>query len=391
MINSFAFARTPKIIFGSGKVKMLPQLIHNFGPRALLLTGKSSFISSEHWDRMLLLFESSNIKFLHHVIDHEPSPEMIDECVDQMMNGHIDVVVAIGGGSVVDAGKAVSAMLKHAGSVRQYLEGVGDKKPTGAKVPYIAVPTTSGTGAEATKNAVISEVGENGYKKSLRHDNFVPDIALVDPELVLSCPPHITARSGMDAFTQLLESYVSTNASEFTDALAVDALRVLRDALPESVDNGDNDLSARMGMAYAAMISGITLANAGLGVVHGFASSVGGYFDIPHGLICGTLMSPANKITVKKLRKTKTSLVALEKYARIGKVFSKQTGKSDLFYIDYLLNLIEDWTDRFDLEKLSEYDVKGTDVEKVVKVTACKYNPVPLNTDELSEILDSRI
>ena len=308
-----------------------------------------------------------------------------------MRNRQIDAVVSIGGGSVIDAGKAVAAMLHEQGRVRQYLEGVGNKKPTGKKMPFVAVPTTAGTGAEATKNAVISEIGENGFKKSLRHDNYVPDIALVDPELALSCSRHVTARSGMDAFTQLLESYVSTSANPMTDALAVDALRLVREALPEAVDNGDNDLEARTGMAYASMISGITLANAGLGVVHGFASSVGGFFDVPHGLVCGTLMAPANRVTVKKLRKSRANPQALAKYATVGEIFSRQPGKSDGFYVDFLLNLMEDWSDRFDLEKLSEYGVRGTDVQKIVRATSCKYNPVLLNENELSEILDARV
>ena len=180
----------------------------------------------------------------------------------------------------MDAGKAISAMLTQEGSVKDYLEGVGHKHPSGNKVPFFAVPTTSGTGSEATKNAVLSEIGPNGYKKSLRHDHFVPDLAIVDPDLTLSCPPGLTAYSGMDAFTQLLEAYVSTKAHPFTDALCEKALELLSGSLLQAYQDGEN-IEAREAMSYAAWTSGIVLAQVGLGVVHGFASAVGGMFDNP--------------------------------------------------------------------------------------------------------------
>jgi alcohol dehydrogenase class IV len=208
MVTKFSFAATPHIHFGSGKIKLLPNIIEGFGSKVLLITGKKSFIQSDHWDQLLLQFESAKIHWSHFVIDKEPTPAMVDLCTEENKNDMPDVVIAIGGGSVMDAGKAIAAMLCHDGSVKDYLEGVGTKPPSGMKVPFIAVPTTSGTGSEATKNAVISEVGQNGFKKSLRHDRYVPDLAIVDPELTIDCPHEITAQSGMDAFTQLLESYV---------------------------------------------------------------------------------------------------------------------------------------------------------------------------------------
>ena len=386
MVTNFKITATPNIIFGSGKLKNLPSIIESYGNSVLLITGKNSFLQSDHWDKLLLQFESPKIHWRHLIIDREPTPTMIDDCIVQFKNQQIDVVVAVGGGSVMDGGKAISAMLCQEGSVADYLEGVGTRQPTGEKIPFIAVPTTAGTGSETTKNAVISEIGSSGFKRSIRHDNYVPDIALIDPELTLNCPTSITAQSGMDAFTQLLESYLSTNANPLTDALAVDGIRKVRDALVVAVNNG-TDLNAREQMAYASMLSGITLANAGLGTIHGFASSIGGFFAIPHGLVCARLMEPVNRITVEKLRKKELGSPALLKYARIGKLFSKDKNTSDAYYIDLLLGIIQQWTEGFEIKGLSEFGVEENDFEKIIAKTSNKNNPIELNHDELYEAL----
>lgn len=391
MVSAFSFTHTPDIQFGTGKIRLLPEILSRFGTDALLITGARSFIESEHWDRLLLKLEASGISWRHFVIDSEPSPEMIDRCVLSNADPIPSVVVAIGGGSVLDAGKAISAMYKEQGSVTDYLEGVGKKKPTGDRVPCIAVPTTSGTGSEATKNAVITRIGSDGFKKSLRHDNFVPNLALIDPELTVSCTSIQTAMSGMDAFTQLLESYLSTNAGPFTDALAIDALRILHDSLPTAVEHGSDSLEARMGMSYAALISGITLANAGLGVVHGFASSIGGFTDVPHGLVCGSLMGAANRVTLNKLLKIDQNSGALTKYAKVGEIFTNYSGKSGVYLAKALIDLIDDWIDRFKIQKLSSFGIGLQDVEKIVNSTSNKNNPVALDQDELTEILKSRL
>ena len=386
MVNSFSFASTPRVVFGSGKIKILPKLIEFYGNSALLITGKSSFIQSDSWDKLLLQFESAKIKWKHFIVGKEPTPDLIDECVTKFRDQEIDIVVAIGGGSVMDAGKAISAMLKEEGSVKNFLEGVGHKHASGNKAPFIAIPTTSGTGSETTKNAVISEIGDNGFKKSLRHDNYMPDIALIDPELTLNCPKTITAQSGMDAFTQLLESYLSTNANPMTDSLAVDGIRRIRDGLKTAVMDGSN-LHAREKMAYASLVSGITLANAGLGTVHGFASSIGGFFDIPHGLVCARMMGPVNRLTVEKLRLKEPGSKGLYKYARIGKLLSKDKNSSDEVYIDLLLDIIDQWTEEFELRKLSEFGIKESDFSKISSATGNKYNPVGLDNDEMKEAL----
>jgi len=323
--------------------------------------------------------------FYHETIGQEPTPFMIDDVVTKYQNYKIDVVVAVGGGSVLDAGKAISAMWPLNESVMEYLEGVGTKSHPGKKIPFIAIPTTSGTGSEATKNAVLSETGEHGFKKSLRHDNFVPEIAIIDPALTISCSPSTTAASGMDAFTQLLESYVSTKANPLTDALAFKGLGLISSSLKTAYQYGEN-IETRSDMSLAAYLSGITLANAGLGLVHGFASSIGGYFSIPHGVICSSLMNAANQVTVKKLRKQE-SHPALAKYAQVGKLFCKEQ-KSDDYYTDHLLHQIETLCHEMHIPGLSQFGLHRSDFKKVIDATDNKNNPVPLNKDEMAEVLE---
>lgn len=288
MKTDFTFAATPFLHAGVGKRALLPALIKPFGKQVLLVIGGNSFKQSPFYTECVGSLQSHGYTLNEVSIRHEPSPADIDAIVVQYAGINIKSVVAIGGGSVLDAGKAISAMLPLNEPVTHYLESVGHLTHTGVKVPFIAMPTTAGTGSEATKNAVLSQIGEDGFKKSLRHNNFVPNIAIVDPQLTIGCPKEITAASGMDAFTQLLESYLSTTANSLTDAWAYDGLIKISQSLLKAYHTGD-DLDARTDVALAAYLSGVTLANAGLGVVHGFASAVGGYFPIAHGVICSTL------------------------------------------------------------------------------------------------------
>ena len=259
-LASFQFYRTPRVRFGAGAFAALAEEAAGFGDEVLVVTGRRSLRASGRLDRLLRSLGERSLA--HTVVETsgEPSPERIDEAVAAFRDRRISVVLAVGGGSVVDAGKAISAMLPCAGSVRSYLEGVGDREHSGEKLPFIAVPTTAGTGSEATKNAVLSSVGLDGFKASLRHDNFVPDLAVLDPELSLSCPADVSAACGMDAFCQLLESYVSTRASPLTDSLAVEGLRRAAGSLVAVCTTGADDLEARASMTHASFVSGITLA-----------------------------------------------------------------------------------------------------------------------------------
>ena len=390
MVTPFFLARTPHIRFGSGVLSELSGLIESVGHNALILTGKSSFVKSPHWERLQSELKDRRIDWFHHVIDREPTPTMIDDCVLRHQQSGIQVVVAIGGGSVLDAGKAVSAMLTCIHPIKHYLEGVGGHQPPGDRLPFIAVPTTAGTGSEATKNAVLSEIGPQGFKKSLRHENYVPDIALIDPILVLDCPPALTAASGMDAFTQLLESYVSTQASRMTDALAEDGLKSIRTGLWAAFQDGHN-LAAREHMAYAALLSGITLANAGLGLVHGFASSVGAQIDVPHGALCGSLMGIANRITLQRILTDPTRRVALEKYARAGRIFADAKEKSDTYYAVFLVELIEQWVEELGLPRLAQFGLTQVQISHIAAQTSLKNHPVELGQEEREEVLVGRL
>jgi alcohol dehydrogenase class IV len=384
----FNFLLPKNIVFGKGKLLELPGLISAFGKNVLLVTGKSSFLGSAHWKELSGLLRKSGISYDIVTIPGEPSPEIIDGSVKSIHDSGPDVILAIGGGSVLDAGKAISAMLPINEPVKKYLEGVGDAGAhPGRKIPFIAVPTTSGTGSEATKNAVISHVGINGFKKSLRHNNFIPDIALIDPELTIHCPAHITAWSGMDAFTQLLESYLSTKANPMSDGIALSGLEMISRYLERAVDNG-SDIEARSGMAYAALCSGITLANAGLGIVHGFASSVGGRFKIPHGLICASLMGVSNEFTLNHLMKDNPDGEAMKKYAHTGQMFHASRDRDKMFYAEFIINKIHDLSLKFNLPKLSQSGFDSGEIAAIASQTSNKNNPVKHSTAELIEILE---
>jgi alcohol dehydrogenase class IV len=386
-MKPFHFSNTPQLHFGVDKICSLPGLVNVYGSNVLVVTGAQSFVSSPKGKQILELLGASALQFAQ--ISKEPSPQMIDDIVSGYASRNIHAVVAMGGGSVLDAGKAIAAMLPLRESVKQYLEGVGTKTHPGTRLPLIAIPTTSGTGSEATKNAVLSETGPLGFKRSLRHNNFVPDIAIVDPSLTISCSKQVTASSGMDAFTQLFESYLSTASNAITDALALEGLRLVSRSLKSAFDNGEN-LEARSDMSLAAFLSGVSLANAGLGLVHGFASSIGGYVEIPHGVVCSTLMAPANRLTVAELRKENNARF-LQKYSAVGKIFSADNGKSADYYTDYLLDTIQRWTSEMEIPRLGAYGITPEDFKTIIDATDNKNNPVKISKEGMHSILQSAL
>ncbi len=392
-MTPFNLGKLPRIYFGPGKLAELPRLMAESAKSALIITGASSFYGSEKWKKLTDELTSRGITHFHVSVKGEPSPDMVDDIAGQYRGKKPGLVIAIGGGSVMDAGKAVSAMLPKNETVKHYLEGFqGAGVHDGVKTPFIAIPTTSGTGSEAAKNAVLSRVGPDGYKRSIRHDNFVPDISIVDPELMLSCLPSVTAACGMDAFVQLLESFVSTNASQLSDALALSGLEQVRDSLVTAYRDGNN-LAARTGMAYAALMSGITLSHAGLGVVHGFASVLGGFFAIPHGVICGTLIGAATWTNIRYLKELGEGNPFLEKYARTGALLARReyTPENRDDHLDFLVRQLDEWTETFRMPRLGAFGVGFQDINRIIQHTGDKNNPVKLDKDGIKEILTASI
>lgn len=386
VLSSFSFQQTPQIHFGPGSCRKLVKTLPPTLKRVLLLTGKASFDHSSSASQIPQALEDSGISYWHERISGEPSPPTINDLVNSYHDYDVDLVIAAGGGSVLDGGKAVSAMLMEKEDVTVFLEGVGHRSPSGARVGLLAIPTTSGTGSETTANSVISKVGAKGFKKSLRHPSYIPDIALVDPELTLGCPAKLTAYCGMDCFSQLLEGYLSEKGSRLTDALALEGLVAVKKSLVAAWRNGD-DLEARTNLSYAAMLSGIVLTNAGLGTVHGLASVIGGLYPLAHGRICGSLMAPVNAATLTRLQQESTNKEALAKYTRLGKVFSGQEGKSCDWYqnsfIDYLQKLASD----FAVNEAKSLDLTEDAMKKIAELSSNKYNPVLFSKKELVTIL----
>lgn len=402
--DGFTFARIPSLHFGAGKLSELTKVAGAFGSEALLVTGGSSLKASGHLDKIHASLRGAGIRFHSLIIDAEPSTSFIDGTCARLRSLGLQVVIGIGGGSVIDGAKAISAMLPHGNSVLDHLEDVGRNVPhTGVKLPYVAVPTTSGTGGEMTKNAVISMVGPDGYKKSLRHENLIPDAVIVDPELMVTCPPHITAACGMDAFTQLLEPYLSPIASPLTDALALSGLEKIRDCLiPACTDRG-GEIPVRAGMAYASMLSGVVLANAGLGIVHGLASPIGGFFPMPHGVVCGTLVASATESNIAALRNRGNQgdragqdasgavAIALAKYAKVGVLFGGDEAKGQAYNCDFLVAKLRAWTDILKLPRLGAYGITAADFGRIADKTSNRHNPVKLDRREIGELLARRL
>lgn len=379
----------PHIVFGSGVRSEIAKNLKQFGTSTLLITGGGSFTGSVSFDQLSRQLADAQIDISLATITTEPSPEDVDQIVETHREKSITSVIAIGGGSVLDGGKAVAAMLTQEGSVYEYLEGVGSKTPGGTTLPFIAVPTTSGTGSETTANAVLSSVGPNGFKKSLRHNNYIPDIAIIDPALTRSCPPALTASCGMDCFTQLVEGFLSTKASPITDSLALQGIEATNRSLQLAYNDGSN-IEARSDLAYAAMLSGIVLANAGLGTVHGFASAVGGILPVPHGVVCGTLMEPANHLTLLRLRESDQENIALQKYVQLGRLFSHDEKKSDEWYQDHFIHTLAHLSYSLSIPNFSSYEITSNIVDEVIAATSNKYNPVLFEKEELEQIFRSR-
>jgi alcohol dehydrogenase class IV len=395
-ISPFSIARLPRIVFGAGSFAALPGEMRALGARALVVTGTRSFAATPSWQALAAALAEHGIAWQHVAVEGEPSPDLVDDAVAAYGRSEIDVVVGIGGGSALDAAKAIAGMLQHPYSVVEHLEGLGVERPyTGPAVPFIAVPTTAGTGSEATKNAVLSRRGPGGFKKSFRDEALVARAAIVDPELLAGCPAEIIAANGMDAFTQLLESFVSIKANPMTDALAWSGMGAFRDGFFAAWRGQEPGAAAgRSGVAYASLLSGICLAQTGLGSVHGLASPLGAFFPIPHGLCCGTLVAAATAVNIEALQARNPDGPALEKYARVGGLLSGHAHSVKEERLAALVATLTAWTQELALPRLSAFAMTADDVPAVVaesRGSSMKTNPIVLTDGEIESIVRARL
>lgn len=386
MLKEIHIHRIPEFHIGTGTLSRLISISHKYNiKKPLFITGQSSLEKNGHWSVISEMFSSP----LRRRVSSEPSCALIDTITDDAMTCGADGIIAVGGGSVLDTGKAVAAMAKEENSVRNYLEGVGTRKPSGQRLPLIAVPTTSGTGSEATSNAVISEIGPDGFKKSLRHENYIPDAVIIDSTLLTSSTPLVYISAGLDAITQLLESYISLASTAFSDLVAFEGLSCAFRSLPLIHMEPENQ-KFRMEMAYAAFLSGVALANAGLGIVHGFASVIGAKKEIPHGLICAILLAESiNEIAEKALHEPEKHTETLDKLSLIADLIEKNQTKNTEGKTGLLIEHLRSWKKEFTLPGLDSFGFCEEDYRVFAEQTGQKNTPVILDNESRYNILES--
>jgi alcohol dehydrogenase class IV len=369
----FTFITPPEILFGHDQSSKTLEVARRFGSRVFLVSGGRSF---ETLAVAKLLFGLPRWS-----VSGEPDVATVDDGVQRCREAGADVVVAVGGGSVMDAAKAVAGVAANEGSVRDYLEQVGDRKLIRTPLPLIAVPTTAGSGSEATKNAVI-RVPDLKVKRSIRHDQLVPRVAIVDPDLSAAAPRPVAASAGLDAFTHLLEGYVSTGAHAMTDALALPGIRKAARGL-RALAEGRHTAESQEAMALASLWGGIVLANAGLGAVHGLVAPLGGRCAIPHGIGCACLLVETMKTNLVALRQRAPQSPALERYEKVARRLSFRSPEDLAEGLASLRRLLG-------VAPLATYGVSADDVAPIVKASrggSMKYNPIELTDAELEGIV----
>ena len=385
----YDFLAPRRIVFGWGRRREVGTLGRTLGSRAFLISGLPPLIAQEVMVEISGALRAEGIELIvAEAISHEPEVDDVDRVAAEIRGQNVcpgDFMLAIGGGSAIDLAKAAGAMATNTESptVKDYLENVGrDLKIGRPPLPVLAIPTTAGTGAEATRNAVISSY-DPPFKKSLRHDELVPQIALVDPELSVSVPPEVTAAGGMDAITQLFESYISCKAQPIPQALAMQGLKLGVGAIARAVEDGSSR-PAREKMAHAALLSGLALANSGLGMAHGVAAALGIHCRVPHGVACAVMLPTALKTNMKACQ------AALARLS--GLLFGRSTSTSAKTAVDVLIKEIERLGKRVGLpRRLSELGVNAKQIPDLVKSSrgsSMSGNPVELSDDELTELLE---
>lgn len=379
----FEFASPTHIIFGPGIILEVGPLAAEMGKHAFVVTGKNL----KRAEPLLKELNKHGIEYVTFCVSGEPTTKIAKTGVEKARQAKSDLVIGIGGGSALDTGKVVSAMLTNSGELEDYLEVVGKGKPlTKRPVPYIAIPTTAGTGAEVTRNAVLG-VPEHQVKVSLRSALLPARVAIIDPELTHSMSPSITTSTGLDALTQLMEAYVSIKANPLTDGICREGIIRASRSLRQAYEDGSNS-AAREDMALASVFSGLALANAKLGAVHGFAGPLGGMICAPHGTICARLLPYVIETNVQALKERASSSPSLARYGEIAKLISEVTEKT----VDGLVKWVQNICSVLKVPPLSEFGLKESDFQTVVaksqKSSSMKGNPITLTDDELTAILE---
>lgn len=382
MVKTFEFATATRIVFGNGRAQELPLLAKEFGSRLLVVTGKTP----DRIKGILDLLEANHFTATLFSVAGEPTVGLAQSGAELARSCDCQCVIAIGGGSVIDCGKAIAALAANPASVMDYLEVVGKAQPLPfPPLPFIAVPTTAGTGAEVTRNAVLHSP-EHRVKVSLRSALMLPRIALVDPELTRELPPALTASTGLDALTQLIEPFVSNRSNPVSDALCREAIpRVIR-SLRKAFENG-SDEDARGEMAVGSLCGGLALANAGLGAVHGFAAPIGGMFEVPHGAVCAALLPDVmeKNITVAQEKK---DLTLVRRYNDVARLLTGVPTARAPDGVQWVRNLCL----TLHVPCLALLGIRRADlpeiVEKAAASSSMKGNPVELTHAHLTEILE---
>jgi alcohol dehydrogenase class IV len=380
----FELASLPQIFFGAGQIQKIQTHLRSFGSRLLLVASQSA-LKAANLEKSLI---ENNFEYRCFIVKGEPTTDVVDQGVVVGREFKAEIVVGLGGGSALDAGKAIAGLITNRGLAFDYLEVVGKGLPIkNAALPYIAIPTTAGTGTEVTKNAVILSQKDK-YKASIRSPFLIPKIAIVDPSLTLRVPATITASTGLDALTQLIEAYTSNKSQPITDALALMGIQKAVNSLEIAYKQGDN-LAAREDMALAALLSGICLANAGLGAVHGFASPLGAI--IPHGVACAALLAAVVDQNIQSLKAKAPNSPTLLKYAKLGELITVKTYQHPEKAHRALVQALRTLTRNLKIPALSTFGLKETEIPdliaKVKKSSSIRYNPVELEEAALTNIL----
>ena len=376
---TFEFATAGRVIAGAGKAAELPRLLAGLGSRVLVCTGADT---ARHAELLAVLGLPTSI----FSVASEPTVELARAGTAAARQHGADVVAAIGGGSVIDTGKAVAMLLGNGGDPLDYLEVIGaGRKITQPAVPCVAVPTTAGAGAEVTANAVLSSPAD-GIKASLRSTLMIPRVALIDPRLTVSCPPRVTAASGLDALTQCLEPFVSPRANPVTDGLAREGLRRAAAGLRAAYRNG-SDLAARSDMAMCSLLGGIALANAKLGAIHGLAGVIGGTVAVPHGMACAALLAPVIDANVRAMRVRQPGHPALDRYTEVARLLTGTASAS----IEDGPAWIRETVTLLSIPGLAAFGLRpehaGEAAAKAARSSSMKGNPITLSHSDLRAVV----